>query len=57
MLKYFDCGQLILSNIECGYDMLEEYKCGIALKGGSAEVLAEGILKFYNMPKDQYEVY
>ena len=37
--------------------MLEEYNCGITVEGGSVETLAEGILKFYNMPKEEYQIY
>lgn len=57
MFDYFASGHPIVSNVECGYDMLEKYKCGITVKGGSAEALAEGILKFYNMPKEEYDTY
>ncbi|HHY79568.1 MAG TPA: glycosyltransferase family 4 protein [Thermoanaerobacter sp.] len=57
MFDYFASGRPTVSNVECGYDMLEKYKCGITVKGGSAEALAEGILKFYNMPKEEYDTY
>jgi len=57
MFEYFASGKPTLSNIECGYDMLQEYNCGITVQGGSAEALADGILKFYNMPKEEYDIY
>ncbi|KPU27368.1 hypothetical protein TR13x_04615 [Caloranaerobacter sp. TR13] len=57
MFDYFASGKPTLSNIDCGYDILKQYNCGITVKGGSAEALAEGILKFYNMPKKEYETY
>lgn len=57
MFDYFASGKPTLSNIECGYDMLEQYKCGITVKGDSAEALAQGILEFYNMAKEEYEIY
>jgi len=57
MFDYFASGKPILSNNECGYDMLEKYNCGITVKGDSPEALAEGILKFYNMPKEEYDKY
>ena len=57
MFEYYASGKPTLSNIECGYDMLEKYKCGITVAGGSAEALAEGILKFYNMSKEEYNIY
>lgn len=57
MFDYFASGKPTLSNIECGYNILEKYNCGITVKGGSAKTLAEGILKFYNMSKEEYEIY
>ena len=57
MFEYFASGKPIISNVECGYDMLKKYNCGITVNGGSAEALAEGILKFYNMPKEEYDTY
>lgn len=57
MFDYFASGKPTLSNVECGYDLLEKYHCGLTVKGGSAEALAEGILKFYNMPKEEYNRY
>lgn len=57
MFDYFASGKPTLSNLECGYDLIREYKCGITVKGGSAEALAEGILEFYNMPGKEYDNY
>ncbi len=57
MFEYYASGKPTLSNIECGYDMLEKYNCGMTVKGGSPKALAEGILKFYNMPKEEYDMY
>ncbi len=57
MFDYFASGKPILSNIECGYDIVKQYNCGKTVKGGSAEVIAEGIIKFYDMPKEKYETY
>lgn len=57
IFEYYASGKPTLSNIECGYDMLEKYNCGMTVKGGSAEAFAEGILKFYNMSKEEYSNY
>lgn len=57
MFDYLASGKPILSNIECGYDVLQKYNCGITVKGGSAEALADRILMFYNMPLEEYETY
>lgn len=57
MFDYYASGKPTLSNIECGYDLLSEYDNGVTVDGGSAEALVEGILKFYNMPKEEYKTY
>lgn len=57
MFDYMASGKPTLSNIECGYDILEKYNCGITVKGGSAEALVDGILKYYNMLQEEYETY
>lgn len=57
MFDYFASGKPTLSNIECGYDMLEEYGCGLTVEGGSPEAIAEGILRFYDMSEEDYNNY
>ncbi len=57
LFDYFASGKPILSNIECGYDLIEHYESGVTVQGGSAEALVEGILKFYYMPKEEYDIY
>ena len=57
LFEYFASGKPIVSNMECGYNLLEKYKCGFTVPGGSAETLSEGILKFYHMPQREYESY
>lgn len=57
MFEYYASGKPTLSNIECGYDMLEKYNCGMTVQSGSTEALIEGILKFYNMSKEEYNIY
>jgi len=57
MFEYFASGKPIVSNVECEYDLLESYQCGITVKGGSAEALADGILAFYCMSKSDYDIY
>ena len=54
MFEYFASGKPTISNIECGYDLLDKYQCGITVQGGCPEALADGIIKFYNMPPEDY---
>ncbi len=54
MFEYFASGKPTISNLECGYDFLEQYECGVTVRGGSPEALADGILEFSLMPHDKY---
>ena len=57
--KFFDylaSGKPIISNRDC-HKILDELKCGLTVEGESPEALAEGILKFYSMPKEEYDIY
>lgn len=53
---YLASGKPTISNRSC-HEILDKQKCGITVEGGSAEALTEGILKFYNMPKEEYNQY
>ena len=57
MFDYLASGKPIISNIECGFDLLEKYRCGITVQSGSPVELVNGILRFYNMPSEEYERY
>jgi len=57
MFEYFGSGKPTVSNIECGYDLLDKYDSGLTVKGGDPQALTEGILKFYNMSKYEYNNY
>lgn len=57
LFEYFASGVPTVSNVDCGYDLVEKYRVGISTQGQSNEALAEGILKFYNMPKEEYKEY
>lgn len=57
MFEYFCSGKPTISNIETSYDLLSKYKAGITVSGGNSKALADGILKFYKMEKDEYEIY
>lgn len=54
VFDYLNAGKPVLTNIEMGRSILKEYNCGVEIGSDSAEALAEAILKFYNMPSDEY---
>lgn len=57
LFEYFASGKPIISNVECGHDLLEKYGAGYTVKPIDPNYLAEGILDFYNMPKSEYDKY
>ena len=57
MFEYFASGKPTLSNVECGYNIIDTYECGITVTEKSIESLAEVILKFYDMPPHEYQAY
>lgn len=57
MFDYLASGKPSLSDCEFGYDIFTQYKCGLSVDDASPEELAEGILHFYNMPKEEYDIY
>jgi len=57
MFEYFASGKPTISDCEFSYDLLNRYKCGLSIDNADSKQLAEGILKFYNMPKEEYNIY
>ena len=60
LFEYLASGKPVISNVECGYDLLKEYDCGKTVKGDSVEDMAEGILYYYDKylnDKDKYDKY
>ncbi len=57
MFDYLASGKPTISDCEFKYDIFNKYKCGLSIDNASSQVLAEGILKFYNMPKEEYDTY
>lgn len=54
LFEYMASGKPVLSNLEINYDLIKEYGFGIAKFFDSSEEYAEEILKFYYMPKGDY---
>ncbi|MCT4607202.1 MAG: glycosyltransferase family 4 protein [Marinisporobacter sp.] len=54
--EYLASGKPILSNRKY-HNILNVDKCGMTTVNESPEALADGILKFYNMPEEEYHVY
>lgn len=57
MFDYFASGKPTVSDCEFGYDLIKRYNCGIVIDDANAEQLAEAVVKFYEMPVDEYNSY
>lgn len=55
LFDYMNAGKPILSTVSVNYDLLRRYDCGISLSDQSPESIAEAVLYFYNMPKEEYD--
>lgn len=57
MFEYFASGKPTVSDCEFAYDLIKKYKCGKVVDKAKPEQLAEAIMFFYNLPRNQYETY
>lgn len=54
LFDYLASGKPILSDLPVNYDLIKRYNAGITIDEQNAELLANEILRFYNMPKEDY---
>lgn len=54
LFEYMASGKPIISTVHMGYSLINKYKCGIELGDDTAESLANAIIEFHDMDKDQY---
>lgn len=54
---YLAAGRPVISTAKSGYDVIKENSAGVTLDSPTAENLVEGILYFYDLPKDEYAEY
>lgn len=57
MFDYFASGKPIISDCEFGYDLITRYKCGMVIDNAKDIELANAIIQFSNMKKDEYNEY
>lgn len=56
LFEYMASGKPIISTVKMGYSIIERYQCGIELEKGTPQELADTILKFKNMNKNEYNM-
>lgn len=54
LFEYMASGKPIISTVHMGYSLINKYQCGIELDDDTAESLANAIIEFHDMDKDQY---
>ena len=57
MFDYMASGKPVVSNIRTNYDILEETRCGVSIKAGSAREMADAVYRFYQMDAGTYDRY
>lgn len=57
MFEYFASGKPTISDCEFGYDLIKKYNCGVVIDNANAEQLANAIMEFSQITKEEYEVY
>ncbi len=54
---YFASGKPVLSDLTVSHDLIERYGAGVTLPTQDTEALCQEVLRFANMPKEEYEQY
>lgn len=55
LFEYMASGKPVLSTVRMGYSIIEKYQCGIELGSDDPKELADAIIRFYEMPTDEYD--
>lgn len=55
LFEYMASGKPVISTVKMGYSIINKYNCGVELDECTPECLAEAIIKFHDMPQDEYE--
>lgn len=55
LFEYMASGKPILSTVKMGYSIIERYNCGMEIGSDDPGDLADAIIRFYEMPKEEYQ--
>lgn len=53
LFEYMASGKPVLSTIKMGYSIIEKYHCGSELGSDDPEVIADEIIRYYEMPEEE----
>ena len=54
LFEYMASGKPIISTVHMGYSIINRYQCGVELDEDTAESLANAIISFHDMDKEQF---
>lgn len=54
LFEYMASGKPIISTVKMGYSIINRYKCGVELDVCTPECLADAIIRFRDMPQEEY---
>ena len=57
LFSYLAGGKPIISSFYNKYDLIERHKCGETLRTDELDEFYDKVIKFYNMPKEEYNKY
>lgn len=55
LFEYMASGKPVISTVRMGYSIIKKYQCGVELEEDTPEALAEQIIRFHDMDRDEYE--
>lgn len=55
LFEYMASGKPIISTVHMGYSIIKRYDCGVELEEDTPEALAEQIMRFHDMSKEERE--
>ncbi len=57
LFEYMASGKPVISTVQMGYSIINQYQCGIELEECTPEELAKAVVKFYDMSRDELQKY
>lgn len=54
LFEYMASGKPVISTVTMGYSIIDRYTCGLEVKNGTPEELAEAVIKIKNLPNEEY---
>lgn len=57
LFDYMASGKPVVSNIKCGYDILERNQCGMTVDGKKENAIFEALMQFHDMSREEYDVW